>query len=842
MAAFAVALSAPDITDIRRPFHDTVGLFYGRILFTDAIKNGSIPFWYPYTRYSIPMASLEGGMGWSPIGFLVGLIGPYNLLSWATEGLIWNLVCLYGTFFFSRRHVSSPFTAAAIAMTYSAGGLLIGAIPTIGTARAFQIGPLAFYAVDTLVRATSWNSAVWARGTLTLTATGVLWLSSAYPGIWLTAPVLMAPYALLATRGRQLGLLSLTAGALTAAILSLGVCAVLVDGTFNAPLYGEPGKRTPVSPSDGALIASTMVNTFLANPGYLRDTSGPLQPRYLGAAFVPGLLLLAPRLTTSLGTTIILLPEMHGQFVRVVVRLFLVPSILFIIGAASVYGLASGQPDSWLSIWIGISSIAIAAQPVRNFSFTDFTLITSAIFSLIISSSNVIGDYFRANIPPFTMIRWNDWYSWVAALTLTLYVWRNIEKWVYYTSFRVFISTVTNQQSFLFTQFPILLGAVISFILGVSTLPRPVPIDYNVIHSLTLSFLNYTSIVYIISILSFFLSAAIRKCMLEYPVRSWFFLFICVPIVSGLIAHNALASDDQSHRTATAVGPYFHQIWDLAQATLVPVAAIGALQLLPKTASYNSRLAIITSFVGMDMIIAAPRILSHTDYLRAGQVGNPTPADRSFSFTGNYRVFNDSLITSGNAFYNSFIKSPDQLRPGDSLPQMKAYDTDAGFPSPFQSFVVFPPKWYISSYISNSTRFLEATADLSDNKWYPNDSKSISYPTCDFDVIDTANGIVTKILTDKVIVEISSPCARLVVLMDTWAPGWTVSIDGRAAAPVRVNGVLRGVEVPSGMHVITWEYRPEHWTIIVWISILSLTSTIFLAIYSGIMSRNNNER
>ena len=64
LSAFAVALSAPELTDIRRPFHDTVAMFYGRILFTDAMRNGSIPFWYPYTRYSIPLASLEGGMYW----------------------------------------------------------------------------------------------------------------------------------------------------------------------------------------------------------------------------------------------------------------------------------------------------------------------------------------------------------------------------------------------------------------------------------------------------------------------------------------------------------------------------------------------------------------------------------------------------------------------------------------------------------------------------------------------------------------------------------------------------------------------------------------------------------
>jgi Bacterial membrane protein YfhO len=53
----------------------------------------------------------------------------------------------------------------------------------------------------------------------------------------------------------------------------------------------------------------------------------------------------------------------------------------------------------------------------------------------------------------------------------------------------------------------------------------------------------------------------------------------------------------------------------------------------------------------------------------------------------------------------------------------------------------------------------------------------------------------------------------LVVLNDSWAPGWSVQVDGRDAAPVRVNDVMRGVAVPAGAHEVTWRYRvPGLWT------------------------------
>jgi hypothetical protein len=47
----------------------------------------------------------------------------------------------------------------------------------------------------------------------------------------------------------------------------------------------------------------------------------------------------------------------------------------------------------------------------------------------------------------------------------------------------------------------------------------------------------------------------------------------------------------------------------------------------------------------------------------------------------------------------------------------------------------------------------------------------------------------------------------LVVLGDTWGPGWSVRIDGRSAQPLQANAALRGVVVPAGTHEIVWGYR-----------------------------------
>jgi len=72
-----------------------------------------------------------------------------------------------------------------------------------------------------------------------------------------------------------------------------------------------------------------------------------------------------------------------------------------------------------------------------------------------------------------------------------------------------------------------------------------------------------------------------------------------------------------------------------------------------------------------------------------------------------------------------------------------------------------------------------------------------------------ASGRVTVSDRSNAEVAIHAQLARpgLVVLNDSFAPGWRVRVDGRDAVPVRVNDVMRGVAVPGGTHQVTWRYR-----------------------------------
>ena len=79
----------------------------------------------------------------------------------------------------------------------------------------------------------------------------------------------------------------------------------------------------------------------------------------------------------------------------------------------------------------------------------------------------------------------------------------------------------------------------------------------------------------------------------------------------------------------------------------------------------------------------------------------------------------------------------------------------------------------------------------------------------------------------EVRIEAESGTGGLLVLKDTWYPGWRARVDGREVPLYRVDGCFRGVEVPPGKHSICFSYSP----LIVYLSgAISFLYTMFLLI------------
>jgi hypothetical protein len=68
---------------------------------------------------------------------------------------------------------------------------------------------------------------------------------------------------------------------------------------------------------------------------------------------------------------------------------------------------------------------------------------------------------------------------------------------------------------------------------------------------------------------------------------------------------------------------------------------------------------------------------------------------------------------------------------------------------------------------------------------------------------------ITTDLPAHVELEVEIDKEGIVVLADSWAPDWTVTVDGQDAKSLRVNTAVRGVRVPAGKHKVVWEYWPR---------------------------------
>jgi hypothetical protein len=75
---------------------------------------------------------------------------------------------------------------------------------------------------------------------------------------------------------------------------------------------------------------------------------------------------------------------------------------------------------------------------------------------------------------------------------------------------------------------------------------------------------------------------------------------------------------------------------------------------------------------------------------------------------------------------------------------------------------------------------------------------------------EPAAGTVRVVVDRPEDVRVDARLARggLVVLDDIADPGWSATVDGHPAKGVRADGLLRGVTVPAGRHLLRWTYTP----------------------------------
>lgn len=101
----------------------------------------------------------------------------------------------------------------------------------------------------------------------------------------------------------------------------------------------------------------------------------------------------------------------------------------------------------------------------------------------------------------------------------------------------------------------------------------------------------------------------------------------------------------------------------------------------------------------------------------------------------------------------------------------------------------------------------------------------------------TANIVSDRL--NSVEVEFLTPRAAMMVLNDSWAPGWKAFVDGVEKPVLRVNYGCRGVPVPAGQHRVLFLYRPPLLLIGLALSGTSMLILLSLTLWEAVCLRRS---
>ncbi len=94
-----------------------------------------------------------------------------------------------------------------------------------------------------------------------------------------------------------------------------------------------------------------------------------------------------------------------------------------------------------------------------------------------------------------------------------------------------------------------------------------------------------------------------------------------------------------------------------------------------------------------------------------------------------------------------------------------------------------------------------------------------------------------KLDTSSARITINAPSDGFVVLRQQTARGWRVTVDGKPAVPLVIDGIFRGVNVAKGRHEIVWTYHPQSFYLGAAVTIITLLMALSAGQISSFVKR-----
>ena len=98
------------------------------------------------------------------------------------------------------------------------------------------------------------------------------------------------------------------------------------------------------------------------------------------------------------------------------------------------------------------------------------------------------------------------------------------------------------------------------------------------------------------------------------------------------------------------------------------------------------------------------------------------------------------------------------------------------------------------------------------------ESKNLENINSEAEVISrTSNTLTAKITSDE---------DTYLCFSQNYSPNWSVKIDGKEQKPEMINGLIMGVEVPSGEHTVVFQYFD--WFYVIGLVLTALTAVLLV--------------
>ena len=88
---------------------------------------------------------------------------------------------------------------------------------------------------------------------------------------------------------------------------------------------------------------------------------------------------------------------------------------------------------------------------------------------------------------------------------------------------------------------------------------------------------------------------------------------------------------------------------------------------------------------------------------------------------------------------------------------------------------------------------------------------------------------MTRHEADRVVIAANMACPGMVILSDTWFPGWRVTVDGQTAKIEQAYGLVRGVLVGAGPHILVMRYLPASFLVGASMTLCAIVMVFFVS-------------